>query len=290
MRLAVGAEQVDLALPDWRGAPPPAHPDLAPFLVAPAGPPSLSLSVHAVDAIPEDGARPALHKADQSWTLQPLPTGLRLDVFHPAERRAKCRVLIDHGFSAGELLVRQRYAYLPEIVDPAVHLLLLHRLDLARDGLMLHALGVERAGVGLVFVGKSGAGKSTLARLFASAGYRVLCDECVILRRRAGVWRLFGTPFHGEWAEVAPGGARLEAVFLIRHAPRHSLEPLGAGALARDLLPQLYMSFWDPPAIAAALELVDQLASEAPCRYFSFAKSPDAVAFLERQAPADDGH
>jgi hypothetical protein len=75
------------------------------------------------------------------------------------------------------------------------------------DGALVHACGLRHAEIGVVFPGESGAGKTTLARKAPDAD-DVLSDEMVVLRRSAGGWRVYGTPF---WGDFARGGISMRS-------------------------------------------------------------------------------
>ena len=57
-----------------------------------------------------------------------------------------------------------------------------------RGVLCLHASGVDVGGRACAFVGPAGAGKSTMAAAFAEAGWRVLSDDTLALRRHGAAW------------------------------------------------------------------------------------------------------
>jgi hypothetical protein len=74
-------------------------------------------------------------------------------------------------------------------------------------GMLIHGCGLRHAEIGVVFPGQSGAGKTTLARKAPEAD-DVLSDEIVVVRRTEDGWRLFGTPF---WGDFARGGISMRS-------------------------------------------------------------------------------
>ena len=74
-------------------------------------------------------------------------------------------------------------------------------------GMLIHACGLRHAAVGVIFPGQSGAGKTTLARKAPDAD-DVLSDEIVAVRRLDDGWRVFGTPF---WGDFARGGISMRS-------------------------------------------------------------------------------
>jgi hypothetical protein len=81
---------------------------------------------------------------------------------------------------------------LPDIPEVTVrHLLLDQVIPLAlsrREPIVLHASAVLTTRDAVAFAGKSGRGKSTLATSFMQEGYRLVSDDCLVLRREQGSW------------------------------------------------------------------------------------------------------
>ena len=72
-----------------------------------------------------------------------------------------------------------------------------------QGGFLIHGCALRHAEVGFVFPGQSGAGKTTLARK-APDPDDVLTDELSVARRTEDGWRVYGTPF---WGDFARGGS-----------------------------------------------------------------------------------
>jgi hypothetical protein len=79
---------------------------------------------------------------------------------------------------------RLRGAPSPETVEHGVVDQVLPRVLVHRGRLVLHAGAVETADGAIAFIGDSGRGKSTLCAGFAAAGYPVLGDDGLVVRRR----------------------------------------------------------------------------------------------------------
>jgi hypothetical protein len=158
---------------------------------------------------------------------------------------------------------------------------------LAREGgIEIHGCGIDAGGRGIVFAGESGAGKSTLARLLsADAGVQVLSDDRVVVRERAGEYRLYGTPWHGEARFGAPGGVALERILFLRHGAGNAVRRLAGGQAVKELLRAAFLPFWDAGGMAAALDFMEGLVTRVPCAEFSFVPDRSAVDFaLSRSA------
>lgn len=141
-------------------------------------------------------------------------------------------------------------------------------------GVLLHASAVRHEGRGYLFAGRSGAGKTTVARLLADRA-EVLSDELVAVRRTPAGWQVFGTPFWGDFARAGANlSASLHAVYLLRHAKQHHLEPLPR----RDALTAILrcsLQFAEGAQVAEwMLSVVSALAREVPTYRLHFL--PDA--------------
>ncbi len=101
-------------------------------------------------------------------------------------------------------------------------------------GLLLHASAVSENGRGSVFFGPSGSGKTTVARL--SIGRTVLSDEMVIIKPHNGGYRVYGTPFCGEFIpDRNSTRAELDGLYSLKKDQRNSLMSLDKGQALANL-------------------------------------------------------
>src|SRR5271166_6551020 len=119
---------------------------------------------------------------------------------------------------------------------------MMHRLALG-EGVELHALGLaDQDGSGYLFLGHSGAGKSTTARLWMrQPGVQLLSDDRIILRQQDGVYRMYGTPWHGDAGVSSPASAPLSAIFLLEQSPQHELLPIAQPQAAAELFARAFL-------------------------------------------------
>ncbi len=92
-------------------------------------------------------------------------------------------------------------------------------------GLVIHASAISDGEQGYVFFGPSGSGKTTVTRL--STGRMALTDELAIIKPHNGGYRVYGTPF---WGEFTPGRsnahARLRGLYSLKKARINNLVPI----------------------------------------------------------------
>ncbi|MBN1426534.1 hypothetical protein JXA88_18455 [Candidatus Fermentibacteria bacterium] len=113
---------------------------------------------------------------------------------------------------------------------------------LEHEGFLVHASAQLRNGIGCIFTGKSEAGKSTISRL--GTDNLVLCDELPMVRKVNGGYRVWGTPFWGEFGKgTITASGDVKTVFFLNKAPFNRSTPLSsAKALPRLLQTTLFFS------------------------------------------------
>ena len=189
---------------------------------------------------------------------------------------------LDPSFSRGHVLLNrssfQSHDSLFPLEYPMDELVLMHRLALG-EGVEVHALGlVDQDSSGYLFLGHSGAGKSTTARLWMrQPGVRLLSDDRIILRRQNGVYRMYGTPWHGDAGVSSPATAPLSAIFFLEQAPSHQVVPISQPQAAAELFARAFLPHYVKSGIEFTLQFLDQLTRSIPCSIFRFAPTDDAV-------------
>lgn len=256
----------------------------------PAGKDVCRLEVRRDDlGVPAAGE--AVFECGESWTLRRQADGWLYDFKTPLNgSRPYRRARLARDFSEGEVVFDAGYLGGVRAVDPLqfplAELLVVERLA-RRDGVELHACGlVDERGRGLLFAGRSGDGKTTTARLWARRrGTVVLSDDRVILRRRRGGWRMFGTPWHGEAGFARSQDAPLAAVFVLAHGPRSEAVAVPPAAAVAALLPCALLPFHDPVGAGRGLEVLAEVAGSVPCHRLPFLPDRTAVAAAQSVLP-----
>ena len=130
-------------------------------------------------------------------------------------------------------------------------------------GMLIHGCGLRHAAIGVIFPGVSGAGKSTLARKAPDAD-DVLSDELVAVRRLDDGWRVFGTPF---WGDFARGGISmrswpLRTVAFLHQAREVAMTPITSSDATLRLLSCFLAFTTDRASVERSLAVAVQLCAE----------------------------
>lgn len=169
---------------------------------------------------------------------------------------------------------------LPWLMQPLVELLLVNLLA-KKEGIMVHGLGINDRGTGIAFLGGSGTGKSTLSEFYKDEeGVNILSDEHIIIRRENGQFWLCGTPWPGMAMVASPESVPLNCIFFIEHGPANKI--FGQGTMS-DLLPLLFLPFWDKERVGLILEVCEKLLSKIDCKKLGFVKDRSVIDFIKRR-------
>jgi len=186
--------------------------------------------------------------------------------------RGDFRATLDPATREGRI----RQSENPYSIDTVLRIV--HTLVLAREGgFLLHAASALRGGRAHVFTGVSGAGKTTISRL-APHDALLLSDEISYVKREAGGYVSYGTPFSGELAR--PGEnvhAPLDAIYLLAKGPRNGVEPVAAAQAARALMGNVLFFAEDEHLVRDVFAAVMDLIERVPVRRLTF--TPDARAW-----------
>jgi hypothetical protein len=138
----------------------------------------------------------------------------------------------------------------------------------------LHAASAVRNGKAFIFAGVSGAGKTTISRL-APPDADVLSDEISYVRKEAGGYYAYGTPFAGELARVGANlRAPLDTVYLLTQGTENRAEPMGKAEAARGILTNILFFAADAELVLAVFLSALELVERVPVRRLTF--RPDA--------------
>ncbi|MDI6839434.1 MAG: hypothetical protein QMD71_01040 [bacterium] len=169
---------------------------------------------------------------------------------------------------------------LPLLMQPLVELIIVNLLA-KKQGIMVHGLGINDRGRGIALLGGTGTGKSTMAEFYKNEErVNILSDEHIIIKKYKDKFLLYGTPWPGMAAAALSESVPLKRIFFIEHAPVNKI--LGRGTM-RDLLPLLFLPFWDRERMDLILEVCEDLISKINCKKLGFVKDKTVVEFIRKR-------
>jgi len=164
---------------------------------------------------------------------------------------------------------------------PTIELLLIQYLAQER-GMIVHASGIADGDRGLLFVGESGAGKSTLSNLwYQDGGGAVLSDDRIIVRKKKGAYRMYGTPWHGEARFVSPRSAELVQIYFLQHDQTNEVRPMNRADTVVEFLKASFPPFWDARGVEFGMAFLSDLAEKIPCQALSFKPDQSVIDFIK---------
>jgi len=241
--------------------------------------PDISLSV--LKGFPELGLAHKIFDSGQRWSLWHDRTGRKILYVKSFGLDPACVLILPVADDGGRLYVAPQGDYFGRPIFPldfplsevcAIDWLAQH------NGTVMHATAIKDGDRGYLFVGFSGAGKTTTATLWASTVPDAipLSDDRIVLRKREGHFRIYGTPWWGVGHFASPESVPLTGVFILRHAEENTLRQLRPREAVSQLLVRTFAPLWDAAGMAATLDLFHELSETVPC--FEFGFKPDASA------------
>ncbi|AXJ02480.1 hypothetical protein CYPRO_3247 [Cyclonatronum proteinivorum] len=156
--------------------------------------------------------------------------------------------------------------------------LILYYQTLSHPMLFVHASAVCDGDKGRVFTGVSGVGKSTISNTWYQAGYKLINDDRLLIRKNEeGRWIVHNTPM--VYPQV-PASVPLHAVYLLRQAPEYSLRKLRSAEAVTRVLSNCILQGFDRDFLQHHLRTVTDMLSETPVYEFGNLPEPGVIDFI----------
>lgn len=147
------------------------------------------------------------------------------------------------------------------------------------DGLFFHSSALMFDGKAYLFSAPSGTGKSThtaLWRKHFGGKVRMINDDKPIIRKKDGIFYVYGTPWMGKSDIGANISAPLKAVFLLERDSKNYAEKVSVGKVFSKLLEATLVSK-NQERMSKILELYDEIFSTVDLYSLHCTISDDAV-------------
>jgi hypothetical protein len=230
---------------------------------------------------PETSCEEKLFDSSPIWTLHRQGQGFVIKINEHIEGAKQILLVFPDFRKAALYITGPGRSFNDLFYGPTLELLMVNYLAQDR-GVIVHACGINRHGRGILFVGESGAGKSTLAELWnQEEGIDILSDDRIIVRKKAGRFWVYGTPWHGEAKFVSAKGIRLEKIFFLQQDQKNSIKDVQGTYPILQFLKASFPPFWDAKGMECAMEFFNDLAVSVPCRELSFTPDRSIIDFID---------
>jgi len=166
-----------------------------------------------------------------------------------------------------------------------------YRQLLAFDGMMLHASAVAMEGFAYLFSAPCGTGKSTHTRLWKAAfgeTVTMLNDDKPALRREAGRWYAYGTPWSGKTDQNSNQRLPLGGICVLTRGKTNEIAPFSGPAAIFALLDQTVRPR-SADVRGELLTLLDDLLTAVPVWKLACTPTQEA-ALVSRAAMSKEAH
>jgi hypothetical protein len=255
--------------------------------------PDIDVRIEIQDRLPEKRGGKLLFSSrhylenSRDWNFYSAGAGFLYESFLSGEKK---RMFVNRRFDKVRacLLLNPRRGYVWHWGDIVFNFLqVLLNLYWARRGqaVIIHGCGVRAADdTGIVFAGESGCGKTTMARIWQSHGRAaILNDDRVIVRKTARGFKVFGSPWNGDFDEYAamdPLPATLKRIFFLRHARLNRARPVSGAEGFNMLYPAIFPVFWDNDLLEKQLQFCVDLSGRVPADCLGFRNNKKVLGFL----------
>ena len=145
--------------------------------------------------------------------------------------------------------------------------LILYYLTVIKGDILIHASGINHSGRGYLFSGVSGKGKSTMAKLWDSAGAKVIHDDRLIIRSSGSGYKMYNTPVYNN---DEPSESPLDKIFLIGHGKTNEIIPVSGASAVSLIMANCIQHNWDPEIVARLLGSVSIMCTSIPAARLLF--------------------
>jgi|SRR5664280_512154 len=145
--------------------------------------------------------------------------------------------------------------------------LILYYLTVIKGDILIHASGINNSGRGYLFSGVSGKGKSTMAKLWDSAGAKVIHDDRLIIRSSGSGYKMYNTPVYNN---DEPSESPLDKIFLIGHGKTNEIIPVSGASAVSLIMANCIQHNWDPEIVARQLGSVSIMCTSIPAARLLF--------------------
>ncbi len=215
------------------------------------------------------------------WNIAVLPDGTEAITQECGEEENIRMARLSVRGSEGEMLISTASPS-GGVVDPLVSPLFsvfLSRQAQRRGGFMIHSSVVRAAdGNGYLFTAVSGTGKSTMARIFSSAGGRIVNDDMNLIMPTAEGATAYNLPMR-RYVQM-PTSTPLHKLFLIYQSPDNKAQRVSGAVAVADLASNVIQQPFDAANALTPIDNVARCLGDIPTYRLGFKPDKDIISLI----------
>lgn len=157
--------------------------------------------------------------------------------------------------------------------------IIMYYMTVNADAVLIHASCIYDGEKGRIFSGFSGTGKSTTSRIWADAGYLVINDDRLIIRKEADGFYAHNTPMY--YADQ-PKKTLLNNVFLISHSPENRIKKLNGAIAVTRVLAFCIQNNFDPGFVKNNLAFLSDMCKQVQVYELGFVPDSKVIDFVRQ--------
>ncbi|MCM8791876.1 MAG: hypothetical protein NC826_01820 [Candidatus Omnitrophica bacterium] len=154
-------------------------------------------------------------------------------------------------------------------------------ISLRYQTLMLHACGILNNKKGHLFVAQAKGGKSTLAKLALKRKLTVLNDDRIVVTKKREVFKIYGTPWHGDVENTSNKYLDTERILFLKKANFNKIQLMDKKEALIELLQNNFCLTIDSDIIKRRFNFCLDLVEKLKCYRLYFKADESIWEFLD---------
>jgi len=157
--------------------------------------------------------------------------------------------------------------------------IIMYYMTVNADAVLIHASCIYDGVKGRIFSGFSGTGKSTTSRIWAEAGYLVINDDRLIIRKEGDDYYAHNTPMYYV---DQPKKTILNSAFLISHSPENRIKKLNGAIAVTRVLAFCIQNNFDPDFVNNNLAFLSNMCKKVSVYELGFVPDSKMIDFVRQ--------
>ena len=218
-----------------------------------------------------------VRNSEKFWSVYKFRSALYIKTIFPLSKNGKEGILRFSLTSREWDLFIMKGGKTTDPLEYPLDGLILYYLTVIYGDIMIHASGVTHSGHGYLFSGISGKGKTTMAKLWDTAGKKVIHDDRLIIRKISGAYFMHNTPVYND---DEPSASPLNRIYLIDHGKENKMVPVKGATAVSLIMANCIQHSWNKEIIAGIMGSLSVLCTHIPVFKLSFRPDRSIIDFI----------